>query len=52
MKKGDGRGLSHEVLEAYRYRAVELYKKGKSVINQLRGWPKTDLLPKRVLRKY
>ena len=31
MKKGDGRGFSHEVLEAYRYRAVELYKKGKSV---------------------
>ena len=31
MKKGDGRCLSHEVLEAYRFRAVELYQKGKSV---------------------
>jgi len=31
MKKDDGRKLSHEVLEAYRYRAVELYQKGKSV---------------------
>src|SRR3990167_6807868 len=31
MKKSDGRSISHEVLEAYRYRAVELYKKGKSV---------------------
>ena len=31
MERGDGRGLSHEVLEAYRYRAVELYQKGKSV---------------------
>lgn len=27
----DGRCYSHEVLEVYRYRAVELYKKGKSV---------------------
>ncbi len=31
MKKGDGRSISHEVLEAYRYRAIELYQKGKSV---------------------
>ena len=31
MKKSDGRSISHEVLEAYRYRAVELYQKGKSV---------------------
>jgi len=31
MKRDDGRSLSHEVLEAYRYRAVELYRKGKSV---------------------
>ena len=31
MKIDDGRSLNHEVLEAYRYRAVELYKKGKSV---------------------
>lgn len=30
MKKGDGRSISHEVLEAYRYRAIELYQKGKS----------------------
>ncbi len=27
----DGRSVSHEVLEAYRYRAIELYQKGKSV---------------------
>ncbi len=31
MKRGDGRNISHEVLEAYRYRAIELYQKGKSV---------------------
>ena len=31
MKKCDGRSISHEVLEAYRYRAIELYQKGKSV---------------------
>jgi len=31
MKKGDGRSISHDVLEAYRYRAIELYQKGKSV---------------------
>ena len=31
MKKSDGRHVSHEVLEAYRFRAVELYQKGKSV---------------------
>jgi len=31
MKKSDGREYSHEVLEAYRYRAIELYQKGKSV---------------------
>jgi len=31
MKKGDGRSISHEVLEAYRYRSIELYQKGKSV---------------------
>lgn len=31
MKKSDGRSISHEVLEAYRYRAIELYRKGKSV---------------------
>src|SRR3989338_8267816 len=31
MKKSDGRSISHEVLEAYRYRAIELYQKGKSV---------------------
>ncbi len=31
MKEGDGRSVSHEVLEAYRYRAIELYRKGKSV---------------------
>ena len=30
MKKSDGREYSHEVLEAYRYRAIELYQKGKS----------------------
>ena len=30
MKKSDGRSVSHEVLEAYRYRAIELYQKGKS----------------------
>src|SRR3989344_8109469 len=30
MKKSDGRRVSHEVLEAYRYRAIELYQKGKS----------------------
>lgn len=27
----DGRSFSHEVLEVYRYRSVELYKQGKSV---------------------
>ena len=31
MERSDGRSVSHEVLEAYRYRAVELYQKGKSV---------------------
>jgi len=31
MKNNDGRSLSHEVLEAYRYRAIDLYQKGKSV---------------------
>jgi len=31
MKQNDGRSISHEVLEAYRYRAIELYQKGKSV---------------------
>ena len=31
VKRDDGRKLSHEVLEAYRYRAVRLYQKGKSV---------------------
>jgi len=31
MKKSDGRSISHEVLEAYRYRTIELYKKGKTV---------------------
>lgn len=31
MKKSDGRSFSHEVLEAYRYRAIELYQKGKPV---------------------
>src|SRR3989338_8848250 len=31
MKRGDGRSISHEVLEAYRYRSIELYQKGKSV---------------------
>ena len=31
MKRSDGRSISHEVLEAYRYRAIELYQKGKSV---------------------
>jgi len=31
MKKSDGRSISHEVLEAYRYRSIELYQKGKSV---------------------
>lgn len=31
MKRDDGRRVSHEVLEAYRYRAIELYQKGKSV---------------------
>src|SRR3989344_7125371 len=31
MQKSDGRSFSHEVLEAYRYRAIELYQKGKSV---------------------
>jgi len=31
MKKKDGRSISHEVLEVYRYRAIELYQKGKSV---------------------
>lgn len=31
MKNSDGRSISHEVLEAYRYRAIELYQKGKSV---------------------
>lgn len=31
MKRSDGRNISHEVLEAYRYRAIELYQKGKSV---------------------
>lgn len=31
MKKGDGRSISHKVLEAYRIRACELYQKGKSV---------------------
>lgn len=30
MKRSDGRNLSHEVLEAYRFRAIELYQKGKS----------------------
>ena len=30
MKKSDGRSVSHEVLEAYRYRTIELYQKGKS----------------------
>lgn len=30
MKKNDGRSISHEVLEAYRYRTIELYQKGKS----------------------
>ena len=30
MEKSDGRSFSHEVLEAYRYRAIELYQKGKS----------------------
>jgi transposase len=31
MKKSDGRSISHEVLEAFRFRAIELYGKGKSV---------------------
>ena len=31
MKKSDGRSISHEVLEAYRFRAINLYQKGKSV---------------------
>lgn len=31
MKNGDGRSISHEVLEAYRFRAIALHKKGKSV---------------------
>lgn len=31
MKKSDGRSISHEVLEAYRFRAIKLYQKGKSV---------------------
>jgi len=31
VKRGDGRRISHEVLEAYRYRAIYLYQKGKSV---------------------
>lgn len=31
MEGGDGRVLSHDVLEHYRFRAVELYQKGKSV---------------------
>ena len=30
MIKRDGRHFSHEVLETYRYRAIELYQKGKS----------------------
>ena len=31
MEKSDGREYSHDVLEAYRYRAIELYQKRKSV---------------------
>ena len=31
MKNGDGRSISHDVLEAYRYRAIDLYQKRKSV---------------------
>jgi transposase len=31
MKMSDGRSVSHEVLEAYRYRTIELYQNGKSV---------------------
>lgn len=31
MKRGDGRSISHEALEIFRYRAVELYREGKSV---------------------
>lgn len=30
MIRRDGRHFSHEVLETYRYRAIELYQKGKS----------------------
>lgn len=31
MKKEDGRAYSHEVLEQYRFRAIELHKEGKKV---------------------
>ena len=31
MNGNDGRSFSHEVLENYRFRAVDLYQKGKSV---------------------